>query len=152
MRTATLNVKGARDLAELQRILAYLRDNRVDLALLCESRLDNELLFRIKQRWSSYGWYTDSPYTDRCGVIFVVLSPDRIPLEICTVYHQGLDGRSIALRCRIEGSSTYSFLGVYAPNSETENVSFFRAIAANPLIGNPSIIMGDINQVLISPG
>lgn len=35
-----------------------------------------------------------------------------------------------------------------APNRETDNVGFFQALAADPSIGNPSVILGDFNKVL----
>lgn len=148
MKLATLNVKGCRDFVKLGRVIAYLRENRVDLALLCESHLDEGILTRVQQRWRNCGWFSNSPNSASCGVTFINLSPERIPLDTCEVYHRGLDGRSIGLRCKIEGSSSSTFLGVYAPNVETENVAFFHTLSGDPSIGAPTFILGDFNKVM----
>lgn len=146
MKLAVLNVKGFRDYEKIRRVLRFLTEHQVDLALLCESHLDDEHQSRVAQRWCNHKWFSNSSSINSCGLTFVILI-DRVNPETCEVYHKGAEDRSLRLRCEIEGSSSIDILGLYALNSKTVNCSFLQALVADPTIGSPSIILGDFNKV-----
>lgn len=80
-----------------------------------------------KEAYPDYGFYSNSPSSDSLGVMFIVLDPTRV--KKCKAYFSDEFGRSIGLKCRIEGAQRATYIiGLYAPNNETENMRFVNGL------------------------
>lgn len=144
MRLLSLNIKGGADLDKVSDVINFLTNQRVDIALLCESHITNERSARYKQRWPNFGWFTNCPETNQCGVTFVILNSSLLSTGSCSLFSNDGKGRMLGLRLKAEGKFI-RILGLYAPNSESDSVTFFNQM--NPA-GKERIhvMMGDFNR------
>ena len=78
--------------------------------------------------------------------MFIVLDPTRV--KKCKAYFSDEFGRSIGLKCRIEGARRATYIiGLYAPNNETENMRFVNGLSTPDRAGKADLILGDFNRV-----
>ena len=77
----------------------------------------------------------------------MVLPNSHVPKETCKIYYDDQVGRSIGLQCEIDGASTTRILGIYAPNTDTQNQLFMEALAQRVSEEKADIVLGDFNKV-----
>ncbi|KAI5790422.1 hypothetical protein FPQ18DRAFT_236671, partial [Pyronema domesticum] len=80
-----------------------------------------------------------------CGATFIILRPDKIPLDDCKVIRQDDEGRQLGLELTTDGGKIVRILGIYAPNEETNSVNFFNGFHAGEDLSF-HIMLGDFNR------
>lgn len=153
MRLPAFNVKGLGDKEKSTNLVNYLKDKKVDLALLTESHLTEARAKGLRQIYPSLGIISNAPSSNSVGVTWINLSPHKIPLEKLEVILQDTEGRALGIKCYIEGSQkAITLLGIYAPNGETAKVRSFKEAASWAGASNPAqafdIVLGNWNAVL----
>lgn len=146
MKLLSLNIKGGSQMEKLVNVIAFGKQSRADLLFLCESHITNSQLPELKKRWPAFGWFTNCLDSNSCGVTMVILTPARIPIDTAKVTYQDEEGRVLKMRMLVEGGKPVRITGIYAPNTETGNVSFFRKLAGLEKQGKSDIIVGDFNR------
>lgn len=57
MRLCTVNVKGALAQNKVLDLLSFMKDRKMEMALLTESHLNESTVAHLKQRYPQYGWF-----------------------------------------------------------------------------------------------
>ncbi|KDQ31792.1 hypothetical protein PLEOSDRAFT_154006, partial [Pleurotus ostreatus PC15] len=160
IKVASFNMKGYSTsqeedgpMAKWLKINQIMRENKYGIMILQETHMDDEReqtiqnLFgrRLKIRASAD---PDKP-TQRAGIA-AVLNRGEFDAEHakCT---EIIPGRALMIKARIHGGKKLSVLGIYAPNSVTENANFWDQIRvyfeSRPNERRPDLLIGDFNVV-----
>lgn len=141
-----LNAKGLTDNTKVRQLIAFLREQRADLAILGESHLAGEKQDRLKQRFSNIGWVHNCPKGNAAGITIAVLNPEKIPLESVAVEVADAEGRILGVSLNTEGK-TLRVMGIYGPNPENESVAYYEGLREHVERWTPHVIAGDFNKV-----
>ena len=149
MRLAALNVRGlSNDPNKLTTLLTYLKSNQIDMAMLSESHITDDQIIRLTDRYPTLGFYSNAPRGNQLGVTAIILNFRKIPRESISIYYKDEIGRSLGIKCKIEGSKSFKhILGVYAPNADTDSVEFFNQLSETDGLLRADIVLGDFNKV-----
>jgi exonuclease III len=113
MRLAALNVRGLGDAEKVTLVIAWLREFRMDLAILSETHITEDLRVRYAQRWKQFQWFTNGLANNAVGITGIVLNPDRI--KDCQIEWPDDEGRVIAVSfIPKDAYKRTTLVGVYA--------------------------------------
>jgi exonuclease III len=149
MKILSINIKGGGEPSKVEEVLAFLKSNKINIAFLCESHMTEERIDKYRNRWKQYGWISNSPNPNSCRSTFIIMRPDKIPLDSCEIVKTDQQGRQLGIRFLAEGSPDPIYiLGIYAPNGETTSVNFFNQLNNNGEEQHFDIMLGDFNRCL----
>lgn len=141
VRICTLNVRGLRDGKKRRRIFTFLKSKKIDIAMLQETHSTPEIEQLWNNEWGGQVLYSHHNSSSR-GVMILVSGNINTTLTL-----KDNSGRYIATTIEINGQ-TKQLLNIYAPNSEAEQIAFFRELhekIATSLDINTLIVGGDFN-------
>lgn len=78
MRLGSLNVRGLGDSEKAELVIAWLKEAKLDIVVLCESYITEGLRALYAQRWSRYQWFTNGSTINMVGITVLVLNPKRV--------------------------------------------------------------------------
>lgn len=138
------NVKGANLAIKRKKLLLYLKQKKVDIALLQETHLDNEESTTLQRDWVGKVFFSAYSSNKR-GVAILIRKNLNIKIH---KQFSDQEGRWVAIDMESYGIR-FSLVNIYAPNSDSPD--FFTDICNTvKQIGNSyAIIGGDFNQVRI---
>lgn len=123
--------------------------NKIDIARLCESHMTEEKVARYQQRWQTFRWFSNCHSPNSCGVTFVILRPNRIPIDSCKFIKKDSHGRQLGLQMKVDSAKKKKkrvrILGLYTPNGESDSVASFNGLHA-PEETRYHIMLGDFNR------
>ena len=139
---ATLHVRGLRDSSKCARLLAELKNLRVDVTAVQETRLicaaDSRVLANDFNVFSAYG---------SCSSAGVSLLVGRSLDADVDVVFAGDRGRLVVADVAVK-SFKFRLVAVYAPNIAAERVSFVHRLALFLGVSKRLVLMGDWNVIL----
>ena len=141
IRLCTLNVRGLRNTVKRNKIFAYIKAKNIDIALLQETHGTPEIEEQWAKEWGSPVFY--SHFNSKSRGVMIMSSNKLNVSHIANDNH----GRYLAVTCLIN-ENKITIVNIYAPNSENEQITFFRSVReliANQMISNELIIAGDFN-------
>ena len=106
----SLNVRGIRNKVKRNSIFQWLNDQKVDIALLQETFLDEELNKYISKEWSGVMLSTYGSLHSR-GVSILFRKDLDIEIES---HHKTIDGRKLLVNVKI-GGDRYTIVNIYDP-------------------------------------
>jgi hypothetical protein len=81
MKILSVNIKEGGEPSRVEEGLTFLKGNKIGIAFLCESHMTEDRIDKYRNQWKQYGWISNCPNPNRCGSTFVILRPDKIPLD-----------------------------------------------------------------------
>lgn len=140
-RCLTLNVKGINHCIKRKRIINYLKQHQIDIALLQETHLNDTEHLKLKQGGFNQVFF--SSFTSRARGVAILISK-KTPFRLMSTC-KDREGRWVIIQGSIL-SQSMTFVNLYAPNYD--DPQFFRDIFFN--LPNPGEIFmgGDFNLVL----
>ncbi|XP_063805182.1 zinc finger protein 3 homolog [Pseudophryne corroboree] len=144
IRVTTLNVKGLNIPEKRSKLLKWLRDERLDVALLQETHFRIGCVPSLKSHYYPHVFMANNPNGKTLGVA-IFLARHLPVLNVSS--HRLVEGRGLLVKCEIHGQR-FSFLNVYAPNSKQP--SFLTSVleTAEPLLEGVVVMGGDLNWTL----
>uniref|UniRef100_A0AAX7TPZ0 exodeoxyribonuclease III n=1 Tax=Astatotilapia calliptera TaxID=8154 RepID=A0AAX7TPZ0_ASTCA len=142
LKIISLNVKGLNNVVKRQKLLSFLKKEKIQIALLSETHLNDLEHSKLKRNWVGQVFYS-SYNTKSRGVAILIHS--NLPLTTEKVI-KDKEGRYILISGFLFRESV--FIGcVYGPNSE--DVSFFPNLLTHvSAIASPYLVLGgDFNCV-----
>lgn len=131
------------------KILTYLREEGVEVAVLTESHFTFHRVGKILEMQGDTIWATNAPNEYSCGVTIVILNKHRVANQDLSITTLDGEGRWLGVKFTYCGKPI-SMMGVYAPNPETESVQFLEKLGDEIRTHQPMIVAGDWNKTSLA--
>ena len=142
LRYLTWNTNGINDPTKHKKVLNFLRNHRIDIALLQETHLTDAEHAKLTRQWQGQIFY--SSFTSQSRGVATLIGKN-VPLQVDNI-ERDKQGRYLILKGSIAGESI-TLVNVYGPNYDCPQFfqSLFFTFTCPP---RELIIGGDLNLVL----
>ncbi|RKF56515.1 putative 149 kDa protein, partial [Erysiphe neolycopersici] len=145
MKLLFINIKGGGNFAKIVTVINFVLNTKADIIFFCETHFTPDKLERYRRNWPLLTWYSNSPYSNQSGIACIVRDTTRTPLSTTRIVDMDTEGRILGIELRTDGGKLVRILGIYAPNEETQSVTFFKQLNERGLKGY-HIVIGDMNK------
>ncbi|KAJ7022462.1 Endonuclease/exonuclease/phosphatase, partial [Mycena alexandri] len=153
LKISGLNIKGNGD-DKWYRVWQEMRETRTAVMIVGEAHMDDALRSQMNTLFARQlrVEFTPDPIAPRARAgLAIVLNKSLVLTEGVKTW-EIIPGRAMLLEMKnVDGKTSLSILGVYAPNAPSKNADFWRAIIAwfraHPTVRRPDCMGGDTNIV-----